>query len=136
MVVLLFGRLLRSLDIYGHKVGVNYRGEDAFKTKLGGLLSLATYTFAIINLVNLLTAFFDHSEQKETYSRIKVDTLEVGSLNLAENHVDIAIFTFLPINPFFGSWKAYRKKLYGAEKVELRLSACDFERINILEDYL
>ena len=62
--------------------------------------------------------------------------MEVGSLNLSENHVDIAIFTFAPLLPFFGSWKAYKKKLYGPEKVELRLSACDFDRLTILEDYI
>ena len=49
------------LDIYGHKISVNYRGGDAFQTKLGGLVSLATFVLIIINSVNLVTQFVDRS---------------------------------------------------------------------------
>ena len=56
-----FGALLKRLDIYGHKISVNYRGKDAFKTKLGGLVSLATYVLIIINTVQLITKFIDRS---------------------------------------------------------------------------
>ena len=30
-------------DIYGHQVGVHYKGSDTYKTKLGALFTVATY---------------------------------------------------------------------------------------------
>ena len=56
-----FGALLKIFDIYGHKISVNYRGGGAFKTKLGGLVSLATFVLIIVNTVNLITQFVDRS---------------------------------------------------------------------------
>ena len=48
MVFATLCELLMSLDIFGHKVGVHYKGEDAYKTKFGGLLTLTTYVLVII----------------------------------------------------------------------------------------
>ena len=48
MVFATIGGLLLRLDIFGHKVGVHYRGDDAYRTKFGGLLSLATYVLVLI----------------------------------------------------------------------------------------
>ena len=48
-------------DIYGHAIGVHYRGRDAYKTCLGSLFTLATYVLMIINLVTLWVAFIDGS---------------------------------------------------------------------------
>ena len=47
MVLLSVGMLLKSLDIYGHKVGVHYKGESAYKTRVGGFLSLVTYVLVL-----------------------------------------------------------------------------------------
>ena len=47
--------LLKWLDIYGHKVNVNYKGEEKFTTNLGGLFSLVTIVLVIINTFNLIT---------------------------------------------------------------------------------
>ena len=38
----IFGDLLRKVDIYGHKIGVHYRGQGAYNTKVGGIFSLIT----------------------------------------------------------------------------------------------
>ena len=67
--------LLERLDIFGHKVGVHYKGEDAYKTKFGGLLSLATYVLVVIQTLNLFSAYVDHSAQTENFVRIKQDLL-------------------------------------------------------------
>jgi len=32
-----------GLDMYGHPIGVNYKGESAFKTKFGAVLTMLTY---------------------------------------------------------------------------------------------
>ena len=65
---------LKSLDIFGHKIGVSYRGEDAFKTRLGALLTVGTFVLIMINSQNLLKQFNNHSAQTEVTNPIKVDT--------------------------------------------------------------
>jgi len=41
---------LKSFDIFGHRVGVNYKGDSALKTGLGAFITLAYYILALINL--------------------------------------------------------------------------------------
>ena len=78
-----FGLLLR-FDIYGHKIGVHYKGEDEYRTKFGGILTLATYIFVVIHTINLVSNFVDHSAQTENYTRIKQDLLNEGDFNLRD----------------------------------------------------
>ena len=35
-------KLVSILDIYGQPIGVNYKGESTYKTKVGALMSLIT----------------------------------------------------------------------------------------------
>ncbi len=35
-------KIVNILDIYGHPITVNYKGESSYKTKLGALMSLIT----------------------------------------------------------------------------------------------
>ena len=91
MVLMALGGLLLRLDIYGHKVGVHYRGEDAYKTKFGGLLSLATYVLVMIQTLNLVTDFVDHSAQTENFVRIKQDLVDQGEFNLHDHQLQIFI---------------------------------------------
>ena len=35
-------KLVNILDIYGQPIGVNYKGQASYKTKVGALLSLIT----------------------------------------------------------------------------------------------
>ena len=69
--------LFRSLDIYGHAISVHYRGEGTHKTSLGAFMSLATFILGLINLYNLIVQFVDKSAQKESYTKINVDSLEI-----------------------------------------------------------
>ena len=47
-------RLIEDQDIFGHVIGVHYRGRNAYKTLLGALCTLATYILITINLVTLV----------------------------------------------------------------------------------
>ena len=71
MVFRMFGMLLTALDIFGHNVGVQYRGQETYKTKFGGLLTLATYVLVLIQTANLIDSFVNHTEQVENFVRIK-----------------------------------------------------------------
>ena len=55
-------------DVYGHPVGINYRGSDSFKTKMGAFCTLTTLIVVLLNTTTLVTAFFDGSRQDEKVS--------------------------------------------------------------------
>ena len=79
-------KFLRSQDIYGHKIGVHYDGESELKTRLGGLVTLATYVFVIINTFNLVTVDFVNREgQVENQRKLSFDLLGFDPFDLEEN---------------------------------------------------
>jgi len=47
-----------GLDMYGYPIGVNYKGESAFKTKLGAVLTMLTYaavlTYSLVKFNRLV----------------------------------------------------------------------------------
>ena len=46
-------QFLVSRDIFGHKIGVNYKGKDSYQTKLGAFLTFATYGLILANIAYL-----------------------------------------------------------------------------------
>ena len=50
--------MIKKFDNYGKAITLNFKGEDTFKTNVGGLLSLAlmigTFAYAIIKFVELI----------------------------------------------------------------------------------
>ena len=122
--------LLLRLDIFGHKVGVHCRGENAYKTKFGGLLSLATYVLVTIQTYNLFTDFADNSAQTENFVRVKQDLLNQGEFNLREQQVEIMITDSVkgiyPEN--IGKWKAIKFSIrdwINFESLPIDLSKCE-----------
>ena len=78
-------KTLKSIDIFGHPVGVLYKGQSEHKTLLGSLLSLvkivAVMIFAVKNLIDTTS----HNNQDETERRIFTDIDEAGPISLEEN---------------------------------------------------
>ena len=70
--------------MYGHPIGVHYRGSGSYGTVLGSVCSLATLVLIVINTASLVTAFFDHSEQSEFYQPLTVKTRGMEPLVLKE----------------------------------------------------
>ena len=58
-------QIIVNRDIYGHNIGVHYRGSDSFKTRLGAFVTLITYLLISFNFERLLVAFKDGSKQEE-----------------------------------------------------------------------
>ena len=46
-----FQRKLRSIDAFGAPIGVNYKGNDTYQTKLGGVVSLVTFVVILFYAV-------------------------------------------------------------------------------------
>ena len=50
-------KMIVGQDMYGHVIGVHYRGRGSYQTRLGAFFTFATYVLMIVNLVTLIVAF-------------------------------------------------------------------------------
>ena len=82
-------QFIRGRDIFGHKIGVNFRGNETFQTLLGSLFTLTFYTFAAINFVQLSTAFMDGSKQTSSSYFSHFERYDREPYDLDENQVEI-----------------------------------------------
>ena len=57
---------LRSLDAFGAPIRVNFKGEDTFKTRLGGLLSIFTFTLLLMYVVREMLLTINRKEANFT----------------------------------------------------------------------
>ena len=53
---------LTALDIYGHPIGLHYKGDSTYKTRLGSLVTLLTYALLLVNLIGLIKKFVNKTD--------------------------------------------------------------------------
>ena len=61
-----FGEFFRGLDIFGHPIGVHYRGSDKYQTHLGACCTILAYVIMAFNCYTMTVEFWDHSRQEQT----------------------------------------------------------------------
>ena len=78
--------LFKGIDIFGHQVGVNYRGEGTFNTATGSLVTLITalivLSYASLKMIDIYT----RDSQNELSNKIKINPEESGDIFLKENN--------------------------------------------------
>ena len=57
--------MITNQDIYGHPIGINYKGSGTYKTLLGAFVTLITKALMIYNTISLTLAYFDRTIQVE-----------------------------------------------------------------------
>ena len=77
--------------MYGHVIGVNYRGSGTFQTRVGSFCTCATYVMMLINIASLLLAFKIGTKQDETFQTVFKDRLISETYNLNEFNLNLAI---------------------------------------------
>ena len=102
----------QALDIFGHPIGVNYKGNDTFQTKMGAFFTLVVYSLIIINLITLSTDFIAGTKQEEKNGLIYFDRFFDRSYNFQENHLEIEVLPSLNylIPADYGSFKAHLRR--------------------------
>ena len=93
-------------DMYGHMIGVHYRGSDSYQTRLGAFFTLVTYVLMVVNMVELFTQFLDGSNQDEKFQSKTIDRFEVDPQLIAENQVEILAFIYPPVKREIGTFEA------------------------------
>ena len=87
-----FSQFLTSLDIFGHPITVNFRGEGTFKTRLGAFMTLCVFALMIFNLVNLSAAFIDGSKLEEKTNITLYDRYDSPKLDLQQNGIELSLY--------------------------------------------
>ena len=86
------GNVLTQLDMYGQPVTVLYDGSDVFKTKLGALVSIATYALMIFNLAQLSISFLNGSKQHESVQEQIFDRYSAGNFTIRDYRLNMTTF--------------------------------------------
>eukprot|EP00347_Sterkiella_histriomuscorum_P010830 403374764 len=136
-----FGGLVKSIDMYGHQIQLNYKGESANKTFFGGMLSLISY-FLVIGYFALLIKDLNTNESTVKTIVSYIDHSK-ESLNFIQDQFDVAIQIRMSDSELkFGnsnrylSFYAYTKRqvfdpqtrMYGYSESKLFEGDCGFEQ--------
>ena len=74
-----------SFDIFGHPVGVNYKGEDTFKTRVGAFCTIGMYVLTILSLNSMINAFNDNSKLETSTQQSTFDPFLEPAFSFSEN---------------------------------------------------
>ena len=121
-----FEQLIVDQDIYGHAIGVHYRGSDAYKTRLGALFTLVTYILMAINTVSLIIVYRDGSRQEEKFQVTKINRFNSEAVNLSDHSLEIATFILPPLPQQVGRLVGYQE--ISRQKTELEIGSCSESR--------
>ena len=94
---------LLSLDRYGHKVEMHYKGKPEYRTLLGSLVTIATYTLVLINALSIAGDYVTNNNQTEIYRKLNVNLREQGEQVLADLMTSISWLNW--IDPRLGHLK-------------------------------
>ena len=102
--------LIVSIDIFGHPVGVNYKGEDSFKTRLGAFCTVAVYVLTVLSLTTLITAFTDNSKLETNTERSYFDPFTEPAYSFEEYQGDLMITISQEIPADIGKVSLYQNQ--------------------------
>ena len=83
---------MRKLDMFGHKITVNHKGEDSYKTLAGFFFTVPIVALMLFNFANLASDFMDGSRLEEKSDFKLYDRFVSPEYNIASNGVQITIF--------------------------------------------
>ena len=127
-------KMCQKLDIYGHPIGVNYKGSDIMQTKLGAFCTIAVYSLMMIaNVIQLGMAYQNGSKQQEQSNFQIFDRAEGGPYNFHENQFEVVILPSLldSLPPRIGTFKA--RQLLPCSTEDIESGNCDFNLFKMTE---
>ena len=77
---------VRGCDWFGKSITFTYRGEDAFKTLGGGILSLSIFGFLLFYMIFLLRVMFERSDVNTSKNTIVKDLANDKTLHYPAKH--------------------------------------------------
>lgn len=82
-------KIVNALDIYGVPIGVNYKGESTYKTKVGALMSLFTVGLTLALAVSKVMMMVARENVSILQTTTTLDLLNpTDSFNLKEQYME------------------------------------------------
>ena len=79
-------KFLKSIDIYGHPIGVLYKGQTTHKTHFGSLLSILTTAVVLAYSLQEFIGMITHDNQQENTRFIIADMNEQGKVSFDDHN--------------------------------------------------
>ena len=93
--------LFKGIDIYGHPIGVNYKGDGTFNTVMGSFITLIT-AFIVLSYASLkMMDIHSRDSQNELTHKIKINPEAVYTFCLHEDDSFFWRSRFLKAVAFF-----------------------------------
>ena len=86
-----FTTALKSIDIFGHPVGVHYKGSSTYKTSLGSFMTLLSIIIVGIYAQILITELATGDSQDEMTRSVKINLSESGRHSLDDFHLGLMV---------------------------------------------
>ena len=75
-------------------MSVHHKGETAYKTLLGFLVTVGVFGLIVFNFINLFTGFLDGSKHEEKSNFQVYDRHNSPVYTLTENGIHMALFAY------------------------------------------
>ena len=111
---------LKQYDVFGHKLGVTYKGQGAYTTVAGTICTLIVTVFSLIDFIMISSEYTQGSYSEEDTSTYFNRRLS-DPYKLGENGVDILFQDWraderaeggLPSDEKYVKWKVFQTKPY------------------------
>ena len=82
----------KSIDQYGHSIGVHYRGDGSYRTILGSIVTLIALGFVMVYTTIRISGLVKRTSQNESTQFLRVDLDEIGQVSFVENDFTISYY--------------------------------------------
>ena len=111
-------KLVNILDIYGQPIGVNYKGQASYKTKVGALLSLITFGIGLaLTVIKIKQMVNKDNSNVSQFTKTLDLNFNTDSFNLDEQKLELMAgildsnWDFIKIPPEMGYVGFYQAEL-------------------------
>jgi len=81
---------MKLFDRYGHSLNLSFAGEDNYKTRLGGSVSVLVYLVTIVFAYSKVMQLYNKTDPTIATTQ-KTIAFDKTALNLGENNFDIMV---------------------------------------------
>ena len=85
---------IRSFDLFGASVNVNFRGQSDYKTGVGALMTLLIRSFMLFYAVRCAIQVLDYEDPSINSYEIKDERIDMEPMNLGAHNFDM-IFSII-----------------------------------------
>ena len=86
---------MKRFDSYGVGLNLLFRGEDNYKTKAGGAISILVHLVVLVYAVQKVLQLVQYDDPDITTTEKIIRLNETKTVNLGDNHFDIMTYVYL-----------------------------------------